>query len=59
MKWQKNNLPERFVQFAKNMFNVEGADAGIEALKTMVSENWNPGNFKRRQHSGRRHSNAG
>jgi alcohol dehydrogenase YqhD (iron-dependent ADH family) len=33
MKWQKNNLPERFVQFAKNMFNVEGADAGIEALK--------------------------
>lgn len=33
MKWQKNNLPERFVQFAKNMFNAEGADAGIEALK--------------------------
>lgn len=33
MKWQKNNLPERFVHFAKNMFNVEGADAGIEALK--------------------------
>jgi alcohol dehydrogenase YqhD (iron-dependent ADH family) len=33
MKWQKNNLPERFVQFAKNMFDVEGADAGIEALK--------------------------
>ena len=33
MKWQKNLLPERFDQFAKNMFNVEGADAGIEALK--------------------------
>jgi hypothetical protein len=33
MKWQKNNLPERFVQFAKNMFNVQGADSGIEALK--------------------------
>ena len=33
MKWQKNNLPERFDQFAKNMFNVEGSDAGIEALK--------------------------
>ena len=32
MKWQKNNLPERFELFAKNMFNVEGADAGIEAL---------------------------
>ena len=33
MKWQKNNLPERFQQFAKNIFNIEGADAGIEALK--------------------------
>ena len=33
MKWQKNNLPERFEQFAKNIFNVESADAGIEALK--------------------------
>ncbi|BEG98469.1 iron-containing alcohol dehydrogenase [Bacteroides sedimenti] len=33
MKWQKNNLPERFGRFAKNIFNVEGADSGIEALK--------------------------
>lgn len=33
MKWQKKNLPERFERFAKNIFNVEGADAGIEALK--------------------------
>lgn len=33
MKWQKNNLPERFEQFARNIFQVEGADAGIEALK--------------------------
>lgn len=33
MKWQKQFLPERFERFAKNMFNVEGADAGIEALK--------------------------
>ena len=33
MKWQKNNLPERFERFAKNMFNADGADAGIEALK--------------------------
>lgn len=32
MKWQKNLLPERFDRFAKNIFNVEGADAGIEAL---------------------------
>lgn len=38
MKWQKNNLPERFVQFAKNMFNAEGADAGIEALKKWYSK---------------------
>ncbi|HEY4785761.1 MAG TPA: iron-containing alcohol dehydrogenase [Bacteroidales bacterium] len=33
MKWQKNNLPARFDQFAKNMFNVQGSDAGIDALK--------------------------
>jgi alcohol dehydrogenase YqhD (iron-dependent ADH family) len=32
MKWQKNNLPERFERFAHNMFDVAGADAGIEAL---------------------------
>lgn len=38
MKWQKNNLPERFEQFAKNMFNVEGAEAGIEALKNWYSK---------------------
>lgn len=38
MKWQMNNLPERFVQFAKNMFNVEGANAGIEALKNWYSK---------------------
>ena len=33
MKWQKNNLPERFEQFAANVFNVKGAENGIEALK--------------------------
>lgn len=33
MKWQKNNLPTRFEQFAQNMFNTKDADAGIEALK--------------------------
>jgi hypothetical protein len=33
MKWQKNNLPKRFERFAQKMFNVEGADAGIKALK--------------------------
>ena len=32
MKWQKNNLPERFERFANNVFNVKGADIGIEAL---------------------------
>jgi NADP-dependent alcohol dehydrogenase len=38
MKWQKNNLPERFVRFAQAMFNVEGADAGIEALKNWYTK---------------------
>lgn len=32
MKWQKNQLPERFERFAKNIFNSENADAGINAL---------------------------
>lgn len=38
MKWQKNNLPERFEQFARNMFNAERADAGIEALTKWYSK---------------------
>jgi alcohol dehydrogenase YqhD (iron-dependent ADH family) len=38
MKWQKNNLPQRFEQFAQNMFNVKDADAGIEALKNWYSK---------------------
>jgi NADP-dependent alcohol dehydrogenase len=38
MKWQKQFLPERFYRFAKVMFNVEGADAGIEALKGWYSK---------------------
>lgn len=38
MKWQKEFLPERFERFAKKMFNVEGADAGIEALKQWYSK---------------------
>jgi alcohol dehydrogenase YqhD (iron-dependent ADH family) len=38
MKWQKQFLPERFERFARVMFNVEGADAGIEALKKWYSE---------------------
>jgi alcohol dehydrogenase YqhD (iron-dependent ADH family) len=33
MKWQKNHLPDRFERFAINIFNVRGADNGIEALK--------------------------
>ena len=32
MKWQKNNLPERFERFAKKLFNAGNADAGIESL---------------------------
>ena len=46
MKWQKNNLPERFVQFAKNMFDVESADAGIEALKNWYSKIGTPVTLK-------------
>ena len=46
MKWQKNNLPDRFVQFAKNMFNVEGADAGIEALKNWYQKIGTPVTLK-------------
>lgn len=38
MKWQKNNQPERFEQFASRMFNVTGADAGIDALKSWYSK---------------------
>jgi len=38
MKWQKQFLPERFDRFAKVMFNVEGADAGIKALKGWYSK---------------------
>lgn len=46
MKWQKNNLPERFEQFAQNIFNVEGADAGIEALKNWYSKIGTPVTLK-------------
>lgn len=38
MKWQKNNLPQRFEQFATNMFGLSSADAGIEALKNWYSK---------------------
>lgn len=37
MEWQKQFLPERFDRFARVMFNVEGADAGIKALKNWYS----------------------
>lgn len=33
MKWQKNLLPDRFERFAQKVFDVEGVEAGIEALK--------------------------
>lgn len=32
MKLQKDSFPERFTRFAQKVFNVETADAGIEAL---------------------------
>jgi alcohol dehydrogenase YqhD (iron-dependent ADH family) len=38
MKWQKNLLPERFRRFAKELFNVETADEGIEALKNWYTK---------------------
>jgi alcohol dehydrogenase YqhD (iron-dependent ADH family) len=38
MKWQKNLLPERFERFATKIFDVKGADAGIEALKQWYSK---------------------
>jgi alcohol dehydrogenase YqhD (iron-dependent ADH family) len=33
MKWQKDFLPDRFKKFAKNLFDEDVADSGIEALK--------------------------
>lgn len=38
MKWQKQFLPERFERFAHVMFDAEGADAGIEALKNWYAK---------------------
>jgi NADP-dependent alcohol dehydrogenase len=32
MKWQKDNLPDRFERFAKMVFNADSADKGIESL---------------------------
>lgn len=34
----KEQFAPRFEQFANNMFNVSGADAGIEALKNWYSK---------------------
>lgn len=33
MDWQKNNLPERFVQFANNVFQMNTAEEGIASLR--------------------------
>lgn len=33
MKWQQDNLPDRFERFAKMVFNEDNTDKGIEALK--------------------------
>nr|WP_321412345.1 iron-containing alcohol dehydrogenase [uncultured Carboxylicivirga sp.] len=38
MKWQKNLLPERFKRFAKEIFNLDTADEGIEALKNWYTK---------------------
>ena len=45
MKWQKNNLPERFERFAKEMFNVAGSNAGIDALKQWYKKIGTPVTF--------------
>lgn len=38
MKWQKDNLPERFERFAQKVFNVDSADSGIDALIVWYKE---------------------
>jgi len=46
MKWQKNLLPGRFKRFARNMFNVDDAESGIEALKQWYSKIGTPVTLK-------------
>ncbi len=38
MKWQKDFLPERFARFAKELFNLDTAEEGIEALKNWYTK---------------------
>lgn len=38
MKWQKNLQPERFDRFAKEIFGLNTADEGIEALKNWYTK---------------------
>ncbi len=38
MRWQKNFLPERFKRFAKEIFDVDSADEGIDALKNWYTK---------------------
>ena len=46
MKWQKDNLPERFSQFAKKVFDVDGIDTGIKAFTQWCSRIGAPVTFK-------------
>jgi len=46
MKWQKNLLPARFERFARNMFDVEDTESGIEALKQWYSKIGTPVTLK-------------
>ena len=46
MKWQKNLLPERFKRFAKEMFNLNTADEGIETLKSWYTKIGTPVTLK-------------
>ncbi|MCW3787287.1 iron-containing alcohol dehydrogenase [Plebeiibacterium sediminum] len=38
MKWQMNLLPDRFARFAKEIFNKDTAEEGIEALKNWYTK---------------------
>lgn len=46
MQWQKHHLPERFERFAIKVFDVEGADKGINALKTWYTKIGTPVTLK-------------
>ena len=46
MKWYKDQNPAQFERFAKEVFNVEGADAGIEKLEAWFAKIGSPVTLK-------------